>query len=244
MHPKLHAISEASVIIAAIATIPVIIVQRGGTPPTWVLIADWAIWLVFAGALALGTYYAEDRKVYLRNQPIDIAVVVLSFPLLPSLLALTRLIRMVRFIRVIRVARVMAVGVRAIPALKATVGRRELLYVCSLSVILLITASVTLVVLEPDTVGNSFPNALWWSVVTVTTVGYGDISPVTFPGRVAAIIVMLAGLGVISTLSASVAAYFIDQGKQSDLKQIEERLERIENILERDLAERHSSTRR
>lgn len=238
MHQKLHAISEASVIIAALATIPVVIFEERGASFVWLPMVDWAIWLVFAAALALGTFCAENRSAHLRRHPIDIAVVVLSFPILPSILALTRLIR------VLRVLRLMAIVARTIPALKAAIGRRELLYVYSVCAILVVTAAVTLVVLEPDTVGHSFINALWWSAVTVTTVGYGDITPVTVPGRIAAIIIMLAGLGVISTLSASIAAYFVDQGKQSELKQIEERLKRIESILERQAAERDASTRR
>ena len=238
MHQKLYAISEASVIIAGLATIPLVILEERGASFAWLPMADWAIWLVFAASLALCTFYAENRSAYLRRHPIDIAVVVLSFPMLPSLLALTRLIR------VVRVLRVAAIAARSIPALKATIGRRELLYVCSICVILVIAAAGTLVILEPDTVGGSFTNALWWSAVTVTTVGYGDIAPVTILGRVAAIIIMLAGLGLISTLSASIAAYFVYHGNQPDLRQIEDRLKRIESILEHQAAERHASTRR
>ncbi|MBI4472476.1 MAG: potassium channel family protein [Acidobacteria bacterium] len=238
MHPKLHTISEVSLIIAALATIPVVILEERGAASGWLPLADWGIWLVFAAALAMGTFYAENRGLHLRRHPMDIAVVVLSFPMFPILLSLTRLIR------VVRVLRVMTVVARSIPALKATIGRRELLYACSVCVFLGISGAVTLLILEPDTVGHSFINALWWSAVTITTVGYGDIAPLTVPGRVAAIIVMLAGLGVISTLSASIAAYFVEQGNHSDLRQIEERLKRIESILEREAAERHTSTRR
>jgi voltage-gated potassium channel len=238
---KLHATSETAVIVAALATIPVVVLQERDASLAWLPMADWAIWLVFAATFAFGVLSCDDRRAYLRRHLMDFAVVVLSFPMLPSLLALTRLTRLIRVARVLRIT---SVAARSIPALKATVGRRELLYVSSICVILMIAAAASLVVLEPSTVGHSFSDALWWSAVTVTTVGYGDIAPVTRLGRVAAIIVMLAGLGVISTLSASIAAYFVDQGNQSDLRLIEERLERIESILERYAAELHSSPRR
>ena len=241
MHPKIHTVSEASVLIAALATVSVVILEESGEAFAWLPLPDWAIWVVFATALALDTFYAESPARHLRSHPLDIAVVVLSFPMLSSLLALTRLARLIRIVRVLRVA---GISVRSMRALKATIGRRELLYVCSICLTLVITAAVTLAMIEPDTVGDSFPNALWWSVVTVTTVGYGDIAPVTIPGRIAAIVIMLAGLGVISTLSASVAAYFVDEGNQSELQQIKERLERIESILERGAADRQTSTRR
>ncbi len=59
---------------------------------------------------------------------------------------------------------------------------------------------------EPDI---SLASGLWWSVVTLTTVGYGDISPVSLGGRVLAIIVMFFGIGLLGTLSASLAALII-----------------------------------
>ena len=51
--------------------------------------------------------------------------------------------------------------------------------------------------------------ALWWAVVTTTTVGYGDYTPVTLPGRVIATAVMIVGIGLIGTVSATVAAWFV-----------------------------------
>jgi voltage-gated potassium channel len=238
MRQKLRAISGPSVIVAALGTIPVVILEEQGSASAWLLLADWAIWIVFAAALGVDLSCAADRPSHLRRHPIDVAVVVLSFPMLPHLLALTRLIR------IFRVLRVMAIAARSIPALKATIGRSEMLYVGSICVILVISAAVTLQVLEPDTVGGSFANALWWSAVTVTTVGYGDITPVSVPGRIAAGVIMLAGLGLISTLSASIAAYFVDQGKQSGLAQIEDRLERIERILNQGAAEQKEPARK
>ncbi len=55
----------------------------------------------------------------------------------------------------------------------------------------------------------SLASGIWWSIVTMTTVGYGDISPVSAGGRVLAIIVMFFGIGLLSTLSASLAALII-----------------------------------
>ncbi len=60
--------------------------------------------------------------------------------------------------------------------------------------------------LEPNI---SFGSGLWWSVVTLTTVGYGDISPASPGGRILAIIIMFFGIGLLSTLSASLAALII-----------------------------------
>ena len=58
---------------------------------------------------------------------------------------------------------------------------------------------------------HSYPDALWWAIVTVTTVGYGDRFPVTAGGRVVAAILMLVGIGLIGVLTATVASVFIKE---------------------------------
>ena len=58
---------------------------------------------------------------------------------------------------------------------------------------------------------HSYPNALWWAIVTVTTVGYGDRFPVSEGGRVVATVLMLIGIGLIGVLTATVASLFMKE---------------------------------
>ena len=58
---------------------------------------------------------------------------------------------------------------------------------------------------------HSYPDALWWAIVTVTTVGYGDRYPVTEGGRMVAVILMLLGIGLIGVLTATVASVFVKE---------------------------------
>ncbi len=58
---------------------------------------------------------------------------------------------------------------------------------------------------------HDYPDALWWAIVTVTTVGYGDRYPVTEGGRVVAAILMLVGIGLIGVLTATVASVFVKE---------------------------------
>ena len=58
---------------------------------------------------------------------------------------------------------------------------------------------------------HDYPDALWWAIVTVTTVGYGDRYPVTEGGRVVAVVLMLVGIGLIGVLTATVASVFIKE---------------------------------
>ena len=53
---------------------------------------------------------------------------------------------------------------------------------------------------------DSFPDALWWSIATVTTVGYGDVVPVTHVGRAFAYVLMIGGIGLFGALTANFAS--------------------------------------
>lgn len=63
---------------------------------------------------------------------------------------------------------------------------------------------------------TNFPTALWWAIVTVTTVGYGDKVPMTGGGRIVAAILMLVGIGLIGVLTATVASVFIKEHTDSN----------------------------
>ncbi len=67
--------------------------------------------------------------------------------------------------------------------------------------------SLLLVFFEKDI---PFADALWWCVVTMTTVGYGDVSPTTLGGRIVGIVVMLSGIGLLGLLTATIASLFIE----------------------------------
>jgi voltage-gated potassium channel len=65
---------------------------------------------------------------------------------------------------------------------------------------------------------HNYPQALWWAVVTVTTVGYGDRYPMTEGGRVVAAVIMLVGIGLIGVLTATVASVFIKEHTDENKK--------------------------
>ena len=74
---------------------------------------------------------------------------------------------------------------------------------------------------------HNFGQGLWWAMVTVTTVGYGDRYPVSPFGQGVAVVLMLVGIGLIGVLTATVASYFVDQKTDK----LEQRLERMESLL-------------
>ncbi len=83
---------------------------------------------------------------------------------------------------------------------------------------------------------------LWWALVTLTTVGYGDFAPVTLGGRLTAAMLMLAGVGVLALVTASIAAHYVEgdyqEKLQSEVASIHKRLDRIEKLLTEQAAHR------
>jgi voltage-gated potassium channel len=79
--------------------------------------------------------------------------------------------------------------------------------------VLVIFSSVTYSIVEEKTIIDS----LWWTIVTLTTVGYGDISPITIAGRLVATINMIVGVGVLAIFSASLASFLVSKKIKEDL---------------------------
>jgi voltage-gated potassium channel len=81
---------------------------------------------------------------------------------------------------------------------------------------------------------TTFPDALWWAATTVTTVGYGDTFPVTGTGRLVAVALMVVGISLVSIITATIAAWFIDQTRgaaTAERADLAERLQRVEATL-------------
>jgi len=79
-------------------------------------------------------------------------------------------------------------------------------------------------------------DAIWWSVTTITTVGYGDKYPVTTGGRIVAMILMVSGIGIFGTLSGLAASYFLHAkpaNPEPDKDEVLARLKAIEEKIDR-----------
>jgi voltage-gated potassium channel len=122
-------------------------------------------------------------------------------------------------------------------------ARRAGRAVAVVTIIVTVLSGVAMWLVDRD----EFPNVwlgLWWAVQTVTTVGYGDVTPTTPGGRAIAAVIMVSGIGFLTVVTATISAIFIEsarrrlQGESEErvherLDGIAERLERIERALER-----------
>ncbi|QSB14660.1 ion transporter [Natronosporangium hydrolyticum] len=156
--------------------------------------ANLVIWLLFGADYLIRLLLAGDRWRFVRSHLFDLLV--LALPLLRPL----RLLRLVTALMVIeRRTEVMTRGKLAV-YVGATMG------------LLVGVGALALLDAERGT-GNidSYPDALWWAVVTVTTVGYGDHFPVTGAGRAVAVGLMLCGIGLLGFVTGSLASWVMER---------------------------------
>lgn len=130
------------------------------------------------------------------------------------------LLRIFRLIRIVRLARLGRFsGALSAVSIAVHARRFELLMSIAVASILLLLSSTMLYLVEggvqPETFG-SIPRAMWWSVATLTTVGYGDVYPVTALGRIFAGITAITGIGLIAMPTGILASAFSDAIQKRD----------------------------
>ena len=124
----------------------------------------------------------------------------------PEGLAIVRSMRVLRLLKFYRASPVAHIVMESL----ISQGRKIRLVTCVVAITILF-AGVSMYHLEgpahPDTFGTMW-GAIWWAVVTMTTVGYGDMSPTTVPGQVVAILIMITSIGIIGALISIVSSAF------------------------------------
>ncbi|WP_026929992.1 potassium channel family protein [Glycomyces tenuis] len=189
----------------------------------WVLYAADYIWrLVLAGR--------GNRLRFVYTHPLDLVMV---------LIPLTRPLRVVRMMLVI----VEAFSRHARTSLRT----KATLYITGLTAMILFVSSLAVLDAEQGEAAaqiTTFGDALWWSVVTATTVGYGDLVPQSPSGQIIAAMLMFAGIGLVGLVSGSLASWFVNRvstkGEETAHTETAELSERLA-ALEAQVAEIHAA---
>lgn len=164
-------------------------------------VVSWVVWAVFLVDFIVRLYLSERRSNYALTHWYDVALIVL--PMLRPL----RLLRVLAFARILNRS-----------ASRSPIGRVTT-YVAGTAIAAVFLGALAILDVEqlaPAANIRSFGDALWWASTTVTTVGYGDRYPVTTEGRFVAVGLMLVGLAVVGVITASVAAWLIENVKRED----------------------------
>ncbi len=171
-------------------------------------IIDNSILIIFAIDYFVRLFYAKDKKRFFKENIFDLLSIIPVNNLF-YVFRMARIGRAFRLLKLLRIFRLVGLTGRLHKFLK-TNGLVYYLYI-SLTVILI--ASSLYCISEKV----SFGTALWWSITTATTVGYGDVSPTTGLGKAAAVLLMFLGIGFIGMLTSSLTLYLPSSLKQQCL---------------------------
>lgn len=183
------------------AVLPIVLTLAGNES----VIADVVLvvtWFVF---VADAVVHARLVPGYLRSRAgmFDLGVVALTAPwfLIPGLGG-AEFLAVARLARLARVVKASGSGLKRLAAQLGQVG--------IVTALLVLTCAYVTYGAERSVNKEfgSFGDALWWATVTITTVGYGDITPITRTGRVTAAVLMFAGLAVLGVLAGALASFF------------------------------------
>ncbi len=202
-------VTELPLMVLAVAIVPLLViplaVKLSQTLETAFVAVDWTIWAVFAVELSVRTYLVERRLQYLLRHWYDVLIVVLPF---------LRPLRVLRSTRALRLARVAPFALRATTNARDLIQARGLHYVLMLGLLAVFASASAMYLVERNNGGNidDYGTALWWAISTMTTVGYGDVYPVSAEGRGIAVFLMLVGITFFSWITANIAAFLVEFG--------------------------------
>jgi len=212
------AAAEVPMLILAIVMIPVLIIpiamhHLSASTKNALEAADYLIWAIFFVEYLIKISLAPDRKLFVRKNIPDLIVVAVPF------LRPLRLVRSVRALRVLRLTRLTAFAGEGVSGAKKSLHSKSANYVLVITGALILLTAVMVLDLDHGAVGSNIktlPDALWWAITTVTTVGYGDKFPVTPGARAIAVVLMFAGVALYGVLTAAMAAFFVEHGRKSE----------------------------
>jgi voltage-gated potassium channel len=209
-----------------------------GLPARWKTVCDWVViltWVLFGVDFLVRLLLADRRWLYWWRHLPYFAMVVL--PVLRPL----QLLRLVMLLR--------ALNRRASNALRGRIA----IYVAAATLLLVFTGALAELDAERGHAGTtikSYGDALWWGITTITTVGYGDTRPVTTEGRFVAAGLMIGGIALLGTVTASIASWLVERVEETeesaqaqtagDLSALQAELRQLRQLVETRLPEPNS----
>ena len=212
---RIERLTELPLLVLAFVMIPLLI-----GPFLWHLspaeeavfiVLDTFIWAIFAIDLIIKVVVAPHRLAYLKRHWLEVLVVV------------------VPFFRPLRLLRIFLFGSRAWVGMRRLVNI-DFLLVYGIGLVIIAATIVASVEGGENASIQSFPDALWWAVVTITTVGYGDMVPITATGRAVAFVLMLGGIAFFSGVTANLASYLVKGSGEPDKKLLVQLTSELEGL--------------
>lgn len=178
----------------------------------WWLVSEWVVAVLFSMEYVFRWVTASNR----RTHPYSHMAIIDLLAILPFFCSFAIDLRSLRLIRTLRVLQLLKLY-RYSKALQNVLNgfrnvKHELAVVGFMVLMMAMFSSVAMYEFEHDAQPAKFgrlSDAIWWCIVTLTTVGYGDVYPVTWPGRIVAIMTMIVGIGIFGVFVSLIGGSFV-----------------------------------
>ena len=128
-----------------------------------------------------------------------------------------RALRLLRIFRILKLVQFLGASNSLVKALKTSRAKISVFLFVVIILAVILGTVMYLVEGNSDSGFTSIPTSIYWTIVTLTTVGYGDIAPVTALGQFIASIIMILGYGIIAIPTGIVSAEYVNQGKEDHI---------------------------
>lgn len=220
--------TDTPLLVLAIGSLPLLVLELAREELTrgdrvFLDAVNIAVLVAFAVDYVVELSLASKRASYVRHEWTSLVIVVSQLmAVLPGLsgFGILRALRGGRALRAAAlVARVIAIGGAAASEGRAILRRRAASFALATAGMTWLTSAVVFTLVEDVGEGGrvtSFLDAIWWSSATITTVGYGDVAPITLPGRLVGMLTMLVGISTFAIVTAKVAEFLVRQAPPAD----------------------------
>ena len=210
--------------------------QYGGL----LLIAEWFFTLLFTIEYVLRIYCSTDKKKYILSFMgiIDLLSIIPTYLIIfyAPIVALIdiRVLRLIRIFRIFKLSPYLRSGHTMQIALRSS-RPKIIVFILSVSLVVIILGTLMYIVEGQQNGFDNIPKSIYWAVVTLTTVGYGDVVPITTLGKTVAVFIMLLGYAIIAVPTGIVSSEMSkNRNDKEQLENQEEILEKEEEIIAKD----------
>ena len=210
--------TDGLLVVIAVGSLPLLLLETiserlPDSDRNFIVIVNLVVFIAFAIDYIVKLVLSDSKPTYIRTQWLSFFIVISQLLALLPALGVLGVLRGVRAIRVLGViARVIGIGAATKSSGKEFFKKRAASVAFGVAGLTLITSAVAFTIAEDVGDGrriHSFFDALWWSAATITTVGYGDIYPVTTAGRIIAVFTMVVGISTLAVVTARIAKFLI-----------------------------------